>query len=262
MRGFSPSHGRAGRFRFRRDDSLVRLHGWRSRDGEAPLKNDSASRKWIATSLSAAFAGSLCCVGPLALSALGFSAAAGALGAFFSPLRPWLLVLAFGISMWRLATLYAARRGAEPVVDGEPNLECPLASYECERRPTSSSHHAIPVAWVALAAVVFLSGLPALQGMLLSFPNNSAPVITSGSLREGGGDVCLRVSGLTCATCAKQLEAVLSKVAGVRSARVFFESDQACIEILSPDSRDSARLIEAVAAAGYRAETQVRPASS
>jgi Cu+-exporting ATPase len=61
----------------------------------------------------------------------------------------------------------------------------------------------------------------------------------------------LRISGMTCASCAGRVERALSKVAGVLSASVNLATERAHIQVLGKP--DSGQLIAAVSAAGYQA---------
>ena len=71
----------------------------------------------------------------------------------------------------------------------------------------------------------------------------------------------LAIDGMTCASCVGRVERALLKVPGVRSASVNLANERARIEALG--SLDSAALIKAVEAAGYkaRAGTDSQPAS-
>jgi Cu+-exporting ATPase len=61
----------------------------------------------------------------------------------------------------------------------------------------------------------------------------------------------LRISGMTCASCAGRVERALSKVAGVLSASVNLATERAHLQVLG--TPDSGQLIAAVSAAGYQA---------
>ena len=63
--------------------------------------------------------------------------------------------------------------------------------------------------------------------------------------------VTLDVSGMTCAACSARVEAVLSRLSGVRSARVSLPLERADVAV--DPGMDAARLIGAIADAGYHA---------
>ncbi|MGX9294028.1 heavy metal translocating P-type ATPase [Tsukamurella paurometabola] len=66
----------------------------------------------------------------------------------------------------------------------------------------------------------------------------------------GGAPIELDIGGMTCASCANRIERRLNKIDGV-SATVNYATEKA--KVLAPEGVDAQRLIDEVAAAGYRA---------
>jgi mercuric ion transport protein len=198
-----------------------------------------------AAAITAAIGASLCCVGPFVLIALGFGAAAGAVSAFFAPMRPYLLVLAFGIVGWRLLVLYrGTTAGCCSVNDGNA---CAVDSRSREKAMT----------WFVLAVVAFfasspylLSELPAPSSSVNPGEPASRPAL---AVVKGKGDICLAIEGMSCSACAGHVEKVLSDVPGVSGVQVSYDQGEACIALNQPASVDRAALLAAVASAGYQA---------
>ncbi len=72
---------------------------------------------------------------------------------------------------------------------------------------------------------------------------------------EPGGHLQLAISGMTCASCVRRVERALGSVEGVGSASVNLTTEMADVVLSTPV--DAARLVAAVAAAGYGAEPLV-----
>ncbi len=70
-----------------------------------------------------------------------------------------------------------------------------------------------------------------------------------------GGHLQLAISGMTCASCVRRVERALGSVEGVGSASVNLTTEMADVVLSTPV--DAARLVAAVAAAGYGAEPLV-----
>ncbi|BDH56019.1 hypothetical protein MTP03_09580 [Tsukamurella sp. PLM1] len=66
----------------------------------------------------------------------------------------------------------------------------------------------------------------------------------------GGAHIELDIGGMTCASCANRIEHRLNKIEGV-SATVNYATEKA--KVVAPEGVDAQRLIDEVAAAGYRA---------
>ena len=97
----------------------------------------------MAGGLAAAFAASLCCLGPLLAVVTGI---AGAGLAVFEPLRPYLLALSGVLFVWAGVALYRNREAAACSADGA----CRLPS----RRNLKF------LFWVAVGAAVLVASFP------------------------------------------------------------------------------------------------------
>lgn len=202
------------------------------------------------TGVVAAFAASLCCLGPVVLVALGLGTAAGAVSAFFDPLRPWLLALAFALVGWRLVALHRrpAPRLMPDEVPARGNKACndPVTGTCCPVDPAHRKEKALT--WGALVLVVLFAALPYALGHAL--PRTGAIDATAAAR---GRTVYLAIEGMTCGACARTVEGSIAKVPGVLCSEVDLAKKEACV-IVDPD-RDpgDAALVEAVSAVGYRA---------
>jgi copper chaperone CopZ len=187
------------------------------------------------SSIIAAFGASLCCIGPFVLVALGFGAFAGAVSAFFEPLRPWLLAIAFGIVGWRLITLYR--------VPGDASCSHDSGST-CA---TSARKREMTLTWGVLAVVVLFAGTPHLLSLIPHLIEPAPAGLSITPIHE----TCLTIDGMSCSACATHLESELARVPGVSRANVNFDAAEACV--FTRDNIRAERLIEAVARSGYRA---------
>lgn len=208
------------------------------------------SGRWFDGSAVLAAAGaSACCLGPLVLAVLGLGTLSGAVSAFFAPLRPWFLCVAFGIVGWRLVVLYRPRRsdGAGACCERAPEAgaACAPAGLRRERAIT----------W---AVVVFISAFAASPHLLAFLPfrtERTAEPATSAAVSVAPAvEVCLTIDGMTCAACARHIEKALAEVPGVVAARVDMDRAEACLVLDDRTPPSSEGLVAAVEAAGYRAK--------
>ncbi len=65
--------------------------------------------------------------------------------------------------------------------------------------------------------------------------------------------VILKVSGMTCGACANKVKTALEKCEGVEQVEVSAKSGKAIVKV--KEGADSAKLIEAVKKAGFKAES-------
>jgi len=99
-----------------------------------------------------------------------------------------------------------------------------------------------------------------LTGMLL--------MISAGFLAWGGNraekarQVKLKVEGMTCAGCAKQVESALKKIPDVEKAEVLFEKGQATVQLRDANSVAPDSLAAVVTRAGYKASVLDRKKGS
>ncbi len=162
-------------------------------------------------SIIAAIAASLCCLGPLVAVALGIGAFGAA--AAFESIRPYLL----GVTALLLAVaFYLTYRKRE--------VKCEDGS--CQVRGASRASKIM--LWLATIAVIAFAAFPYYSGPLLraSTQKNASPANseTAGNISNPGeAAVVVKVSGMTCDSCALHIQNALTKVPGVKSADVSYE---------------------------------------
>jgi mercuric ion transport protein len=189
-------------------------------------------------SLGSAVLASLCCIGPVlvAVTGVGTLAAAGALETW----RPYLLALTGLLLAGGLLLVYRQSRAA-----------CAPGS-SCSATPMSRAS-------VGLIALL-VTGVVAVS----AFPYYSGPVVEARSRNavQGKADgatalktVTFSVSGMTCASCARGLEASFRNLAGVKEAKVDYDAKRATISY-DPAKQSEQALRKLVTDAGYSIEKQ------
>ena len=180
----------------------------------------------------AAFVASLCCLGPLLLGGFGLGAV---LVSTFAPLRPYFLALSLGLLA--LGFFFVYRK--------------PQTTDACESGACAPEGRARWMAklflWFATLAVAALAFFPSYGGKLVGTPTAVAPVAqTALETLE------LRISGMTCGTCALAVRSRLLETPGVAQAGVDYPSARATVKY-DPVETNPSKLIQAVNATGFRA---------
>lgn len=199
---------------------------------------------WIAgAAVVSAVLSSACCWLPLLL--IGFGASAAGLAGFFESYRPHLLA-ATGLLL--AGGFYFVHLRKEKCGPGEV---CAVPNPRLRRWNRG-------MLWVATALVVAFALFPNYVGLILDRGRSigmpageakrGAAYIESASGR-GSRSVCLRVTGMTCAGCARGLEAQLSQLPGVAAAVVDYASGRASIT-LNPQG-DVEPVLAAIAEQGF-----------
>jgi copper chaperone CopZ len=198
-----------------------------------------SSGRWIGAAALAAVLASVCCLGPLVLAAIGISAAG--LSATFEPLRPYFLA----VTIVLLGGAFYLTHFRKPAC--APGTACEVTDPKRTRRTQA-------MLWVATALVVLVALFPVYAGSLLRI---AAPVDAA---TEGlvGSTVTLRVDGMTCDACAASIERNLRAVSGVASASVRYADGRAVVHTSSEAPPSHQALLDAVAAAGYKAQVEER----
>lgn len=177
--------------------------------------------------LASAGLASVCCLGPLVVTALGLGSLGLAAG--LTEYRPLFLALT-GVVL-AIAFYLAYRKRFVACSDGG-----------CELR---SGRRAMKAGvWTMAALAAALATFPSWSGRFVS----SAPV----SIPAGAQVLSLKVSGMDCEACTAAIRQSVEKVPGVLSARIDFAGQRATV--VSDGKADSEAVIRAVAAAGYKAE--------
>jgi mercuric ion transport protein len=194
------------------------------------------NEKFLAVgSTGAAFVASLCCIGPVVLGALGLGGAA--LSATFDPLRPYFLAATAVLLGLGFYAVYR-RPKAEAACEGE------VCAPDSRTRRAAK-----PLLWLATLAVLALALFPYYGGKLIGGAAANSSVASSAQLET----VELKISGMTCEACAGTVKYALNRTLGVAEAEVEYPAGRATVKY-DPTLTDTAKVIEAVNATGYRAE--------
>lgn len=181
-------------------------------------KNTSA----VGAILSAVLA-SICCVGPLALGALGLGGVGFAIG--LEKYRPYFLA---ATAIFLAAGFYQAYFRREICVDGS----CKVGSG------TSAMKGAL---WALAIAVAGIASFPSWAPLLVGH----APHAASANAET----IELAVSGMDCAACTVGIEKSLKRVPGVQDASIDFEKGKATV-YAEKGKIPAAALIQAIRSAG------------
>ncbi len=180
-------------------------------------------------SIIAAALSSACCWLPLLLVAAGLSA--GGLAQAFAPLRPWLIALAvllLAFAIWL--------------------NERPSRRAVCDCQPVLRRRRRLNRAMLAISAFgVFGFSL---------FPQYVGNVFGGRLARDvapRGGNLTLRVDGMTCAGCAAGIEAAVLRLPGVVLADATYEKGVLLVAASPGFALQVDDLVRAVAQAGYTA---------
>lgn len=192
-----------------------------------------AGRTFALGSGIAAFAASLCCLGPLVLGGLGFGAV---LVSIFAPLRPYFLTLSAGLLVLGFYGVYRKPKQAE-ACEGE------VCAPDSRTRWLAK-----PILWLATVAVLALAFFPSYGAKLVGTP------ATAGATTDAQMEtVELTISGMTCEACAGVVRYSLLEVPGVTEAEVDYPGGRALVQY-DPAKTEPLKLIEAVDATGYKAD--------
>jgi mercuric ion transport protein len=180
----------------------------------------------------AAFAASLCCLGPLVLGGIGLGAA---LVATFAPLRPYFLALS---AILLAGGFYFAYRKPKP------SEAC--AGETCAPRG-GTRRMAKPLLWLATLAVAALAFFPSYGVRLVGTPAVAAPN-SSATLQTTE----LKITGMDCEVCAGVIQRKLLETRGVVKAEVRYLAGSAMVQF-DPAQIDTQKLIAVVNDTGYKA---------
>lgn len=210
----------------------------------------STSRLPILAALGAAVAASACCTLPLALAAVGVGGAFASSLTALEPLRPLFIVLAvgtLGLAFWRSSRTPLRAARAETAKGSD--VDC-----ACDDEPVGRGRRTLLIAAAVAVGALLLSptllGLATTNSEPLPGSEPSSFVALTGSADTS--EVVLRVEGMTCASCARGLEATLRRAPGVLAATVTMEPPEARLSYDAASTSPQA-LVEAVEATGYSA---------
>ncbi len=194
---------------------------------------EKKSRWGIAGAVIGAVAASLCCIGPLVVLALGLGGAwVGTLTAL-EPYRPFFIVLAVAALGFAWYTIYF-----KPQPACKPGEACEVSANQRRNRI---------LLWIVTLLVLGLIGFPYLIG-----PSSSnAAAATAGPARVE--KVTLKVSGMTCGSCALGVESSLKATEGVLHVQVTLDPPYAVVEY-DPTKITLEQLVAVTRRIGYPAQ--------
>jgi copper chaperone CopZ len=189
----------------------------------------------MGSSIAAAVAASLCCIGPFLALILGISSS-GVVSAF-GPLRPYLLGLAL---LLLIAAFYLSYRKRDPMCE---DRVCKTVGA----RRTRSILLTVTTLFVMLFALFpYYSGI-LLKAQAKNLALAGEPQVSSDPSKANEATTTILINGMTCGGCAVQVRSALEKAPGVKSADVSYEKAQAVIVydrgVTNPDA--IRRVIEA-----------------
>ena len=206
-----------------------------SRVAETPESRERTGLWAIGGSVGSAALASACCWGPLALLAVGASAAG--VSTALERTRPLFLALAAVFLSTGFYLNYFSKRKM---------VACSTcAAPRSKLRRFNRAMLGVSTV-VVLSVALFPNGFPLLL-------NRSATAATAPQSLVDAPTVELRIDGMTCEGCAAFIEHTLVKVPGVRSASVVY-ADRRALVALDPDSGLSNEdMISVVEKLGYQA---------
>ncbi len=179
----------------------------------------------------AAFAASLCCLGPLILGGMGLGAA---LVGTFAPLRPYFLALSGVLLALAFYFVYRKPKPAE-ACEGE------VCAPDSRMRRLAK-----PLLWLATAAVVALALFPSYGAKLVGKPT-AAPAATAVVQTAD-----LKITGMDCEVCARVIQRRLLEIPGVVQAEVHYPAGSATVKY-DPRQTQVTQLVKVVNSTGYKA---------
>ncbi len=182
-------------------------------------------------SIFAALAASLCCVGPIAIALLGI----GSAGLFVTlgEYRPYIMGLT--LVFLSLAFFFTYRKREVVCEDGTCKVQRPSRWNKI-------------VVWFSAAVVTFLLLLPYLNFNLTASPKQSQANLAT---------AFIDVRGMSCPACARGIEISLSKLPGVKEAKVDFDHNKAIVKY-DEQKINKEQLINAVTDFGYDAKLSLQ----
>jgi mercuric ion transport protein len=170
--------------------------------------------------------GSICCVGPLLLIALGLGTGAAIIGRYH-----WIFIgTAIVVLVWAWTKHFREK-----------------AQCACEHRAMYGRGMSLLALIVASAVVVAFA---ALNISSYAFPGSPAPV--SQSISSSFQRVVIPVEGMSCATCEVAVRSALKRVNGVEAAHVSVATKNATIDY-DPAKTNPEQLVAAINSTGYHA---------
>jgi copper chaperone CopZ len=175
-----------------------------------------------------AILGSICCVGPLLLIALGLGTFATVIGRY----HWFFIVAATAILIW-----------AWPKYLREKTV------CDCEHTPMEGRRSGMVTLLTVTLLVVGFAGLDVSRYI---FASPSVAAQTETDLSNGLHRIVVPVEGLSCVTCEIPVRHALRKIDGVKSVQVSAASKTATVDY-EPAKTNPEQLVAAINSTGYRA---------
>lgn len=170
--------------------------------------------------------GSICCVGPLLLIALGLGTGAAVIGRYH-----WLFVsAAIAVLAWAWTKHFREK-----------------AQCACEHRAMNGRGISLLTLIIASAIVLAFAALNVSSYVFAGSPP-AVESITGANLQR----VVIPVEGMSCATCEVAVRNALKRVDGVKSAHVSVATKTATVDY-EPAKTNPDQLVSAINSTGYRA---------
>jgi len=175
-----------------------------------------------------AILGSICCVGPLLLVALGLGTGAVLIGRYH-----WIFIIAAtAILIWAWAKYLREKRVCD-----------------CEHKPMERRRSGMVALFIASVLVVSFTGLNMSRYV---FASGAASSQTETTLSNGLHRVVVSVEGLSCVACEIPVRHALRKIDGVKSVQVSAATKTATVDF-EPAKTNAEQLVAAINSTGYRA---------
>jgi copper chaperone CopZ len=175
----------------------------------------------------AAVLGSICCVGPLLLIAVGIGTGAAVIGRYH-----WLFLIA-GIAV--LTWAWSKYLREKTVCD-------------CEYKTMQGRRSGM---LTLLIATVIVLGFGSLNISRYLFASAPASAQTQTQVANGLNHIVIPVNGMSCVTCEIAVRHALKRVDGVKSAHVSVATNSATVDY-DPAKTNTEQLVAAVNSTGYR----------
>jgi mercuric ion transport protein len=167
------------------------------------------SKTVLAGSILTSVASSICCIGPVLASLFGIGTFAGA--SSLDALRPYLLGLT---GLLIAVAFYLAYR---------------KKLMQCAEGNCAPKHKNKILLWMTTALVFATAAFPYYSGAILRAQTQNGKAAESGVSDAEKATATIKVKGMTCDGCATQIQSMLVKVPGVKSADVSFKKGQAIV---------------------------------
>lgn len=200
-------------------------------------KTDTVARSSLLAAVGAGVLASICCVGPLAVVAVGGGGAWVSRLTALEPYRPFFVVLALGALALAWYREVRCRQG--------PDCDCEVGLHPKMRRLLLG---------IGTVLVVGLLATPSLIGSA-----HTVPTVTQ-EANPSVQEVVLEVRGMTCEACSQAVVYALQRLEGVRAAEVTLEPPEARVRF-EAEKVSVAQLIEAIRRAGFEANLKAKASS-